>query len=568
MKYVIEFSERKRSIINIELTISTSQPEIILNLPTWRPGRYEKANFAKNIYPVSATDDQGKHLHVEKTATNQWKVKTADASNEVKVKYAYYANQMDAGSSWVDETLIYLNFINCLLYDQAFVDQPCTVILNIPDSYQVACGIPFKNRSIHAENYYHLVDAPLMAAEKLQHKSYSYQDTAYHLWLYGECSPDWPSIIEDFTKFTKVQVDTLGSFPENNYHFLFIILPYRHYHGVEHRNSTVITLGPDEDFKEGSFYENFLGISSHELFHSWNVCKIRPKELTPYDFTKENYFTTGYVAEGVTTYYGDLFLKRSGVFSINQYLNEINKLLKRHTYLYKNAASSLSQSSLDLWVDGYAPGIPDKKVSIYEKGALMAMLLDLKIRKESTNSKSLDDVMRVLWEQYGQNGTGYSDADYKSIAENVSGIPLDDYFNLYINGVTDFSEELKQLLDYMGLAFIQIHSEKKSESFYGIKLNEGMEKTIVDLVDQKAPSAEIFKKGDEIIAVNGRKINKNTDKLLNNNSNTFHYFRDNKLMQAELKVEGKSYFSYYHISFAKNPVGEKQKNLIAWLGNH
>lgn len=141
----------------------------------------------------------------------------------------------------------------------------------------------------------------------------------------------------------------------------------------------MIVLGPDDE-GEG-LYTDLLGVSSHELFHAWNIIRIRPQELLPYDFTKENYFTTCFVAEGVTTYYGDLFLRRSGIFDDVAYYRELQVYMKRHFENNRDAQQSLAESSWDLWLDGYEKGIPKRKVSVYHKGALVALILDITIRK-------------------------------------------------------------------------------------------------------------------------------------------------------------------------------------------
>ncbi len=154
----------------------------------------------------------------------------------------------------------------------------------------------------------------------------------FHTWIQGEGDFDWVRFESDRGKFAfaSIQQDVMGPFPFDEYHFLLQFLPYKHYHGVEHFNSTVITLGPREEIDNGTLYEQFLGVCSHELFHAWNVCRMRPAKLLPYDFSRENFFETGFIAEGFTTYYGDLFLVRSGVITKDDYLRRLNKYIKRH----------------------------------------------------------------------------------------------------------------------------------------------------------------------------------------------------------------------------------------------
>jgi predicted metalloprotease with PDZ domain len=243
---------------------------------------------------------------------------------------------------------------------------------------------------------------------------------------------EWERLLTDFRGFTETQMQLMGGFPCPEYHFLLHALPDKHYHGVEHWNSTVMTLGPSEKIA-AELYPELIGLASHELFHVWNVIRIRPAELLPYDFSRENYFPTGYVAEGLTTYYGDLFLARSGHFNTSN-----------------GAALSLTESSLDLWLDGYVAGVPGRKVSIYHKGALTALILDLEIRRLTQDARSLDDVVQMLWERYGQKEIGYSHADYVALAEEIAGQPLHDYFAACITGTAPLQERLAAALRHVG----------------------------------------------------------------------------------------------------------------------
>jgi predicted metalloprotease with PDZ domain len=190
------------------------------------------------------------------------------------------------------------------------------------------------------------------------------------------------------------------------------------------------------------------------LFHAWNIIRIRPTELLPYDFTRENYFDTCFVAEGVTTYYGDLMLRRSGVFDDDAYLKELQVIVKRHFENNGRAFQSLTESSWDLWLDGYEKGVPDRKVSVYHKGAIAALILDLRIRRLTGHARSLDDVMRQMWVRFGKPFIGYTLDDYRTVAEAVAGEQLTDYFNLCIFGNSPLEEPLNELLAWVGLQVV------------------------------------------------------------------------------------------------------------------
>ncbi|GAB3268066.1 PDZ domain-containing protein [Larkinella harenae] len=455
MHYRISSSNPASRLIEVEFFLTAiSDSTVELQLPAWRPGRYELQNFAKNIQRFEIFDQTGKPLVFHKITKDRWRVQTEGVS-ELVARYTYYSNTVNAGTSFADERLFYINPVNLCLYADSHLQEACTLKLAIPAEWQIACGLQQTAPGLlSASDYYELVDCPLIASPDLQHAAYEVDETVFHVWINGAITPDWERIRHDFRLFSEEQVRLFGEFPEKEYHFLTLILTTAFYHGVEHRNSTMLVLGPNDE-GEG-LYTDLLGVSSHELFHAWNVIRIRPTELLPYDFTRENYFTTCFVAEGVTTYYGDLMLRRSGVFNDLAYFKELQVLLKRHFEPSGRAFQSLTESSWDLWLDGYDKGVPNRKVSVYHKGATVALILDLHIRRKWQHERSLDDVMRLMWERFGKPFVGYSIEDYRAITEEVAGEPLDWYYERCIFG----NEPLEDLLnDYLAFIGLQLESD-------------------------------------------------------------------------------------------------------------
>ncbi|MCE7062423.1 M61 family metallopeptidase [Dyadobacter sp. CY343] len=450
MHYHISVADPQSHFLLITYTIpDISSDTIEIQLPAWRPGRYELQNFAKNIQFVEAISATGDKLPIHKVTKDRWQVGTAD-QKEVKIRYSYHAVIQNAGSSYVDEELWYLNFVNFCMYTEGRITDPYEISLALPAGYQIACGLPSGGENILvAKDFYQLVDSPLLASQSLQKCEYDVRGVQFKIWMHGNLRPNWRRIERDFRRFSREQIAMMGDFPETKYHFLNLILPTAFYHGVEHQNSTMIVLGPDDE-GEG-LYSDLLGVSSHELFHTWNIIRIRPKELLPYDFTKENYFRTCFVAEGCTTYYGDLFLRRAGVFTDEGYVKELQVYMKRHFENSANAAQSLAESSFDLWLDGYEKGIPDRKVSVYHKGALVAMILDLYLRKRTNHEQSLDDVMRLLWVRFGKPFIGYAIEDYISIVEEVAGETLEWYWKECIFTNEPLENRLNEALSFVGL---------------------------------------------------------------------------------------------------------------------
>jgi len=558
MKYVVSYSNPLTHCIDISLEIENIAEDLIhILLPSWRPGRYEIANFAKNILNIEAADHNGKRIDVKKISKDCWVVNTSQCRKMV-VKYSYYAFEMDAGNSWLDDDQLYLNFINCMLYIEDKLDQPCIVELKLPEDYQIATGLFEKQKhTLISESYYQLVDSPLIASNELDHHQYIIDNSVFHIWIQGSHKLELSQMLNDFERFTKTQISTMGGFPCENYHFLIQVLPYKHYHGVEHQNSTTITLGPANELSNAPLYEALLGISSHELFHAWNVIRIRPKEMLPYNFSKENYFDTGYVAEGFTTYYGDLFLVRSGVLNSDWYLAKLNKMLHRHFENFGRNNMSVAESSIDLWLDGYVAGVPNRKVSIYNEGAIIALLLDLQLRVLSSHNRSLDDVMRALWNDYGKTNTGYDSKSIVNLLTECVEFDWVEFMDNYIYGVTPIEHLLSTLLSEFGCSLKMVESPIRNESLWGFRVNKD---NCITTIQPASIAEKVLSLGDSVL---------NLSEVLNSDQNPIRLKvrRNYKEVAAELTSTNERYFSYYQVSQDQKNTSNQQEAFQKWLFN-
>jgi predicted metalloprotease with PDZ domain len=459
MKYVIRQSLAQEHFFDIELHCEINTEFTEIQLPAWRPGRYELQNFAKNIQEFNVFDNHGNILDFTKISKDRWKVH--NNFNAIVLKYNYYANLQDAGNSFVDQNTFYLNFVNCLPYIINHTALKIDVFLEFPDHWGFACALPAKKLKkgiiyLQAENYNQLVDSPFLASSQIQNDTYTVKKTTFYIHFAGNYTPNWNKILNDFKAFTIAQINEMGDFPTKEYHFIIWILPTAYYHGVEHGSSTMIVLGPD--IEGDNLLTDILGVCSHELFHAWNICKIRPNAMMPYDFSKENYFDTGFVVEGVTTYFGDLFLKQAQIFTKEEYLKELTATCIRHFSKNGQSKQSLVESSIDLWMDGYTVGIPNKKVSIYYKGAVVALILDLMIRLKHDHKKSLFTVMKYMWDNYGKTSIGYTLQNYKQAAEIIYEDNLDEYFSKCIFGNGPLNSLLKTYLSQVGLNILLINT--------------------------------------------------------------------------------------------------------------
>jgi predicted metalloprotease with PDZ domain len=474
MEYFIKRNSIPSQYIEISLNLHCARNERIgLQLPAWRPGRYELANYAQKIRNFSVSDSTNQ-VDWKKTSKDRWEFE-ANESGPYSVTYQYYCNQMDAGGCWSDDEQLYLNFSNFCFEVKGREEEVILVSIDLPEDYIVATALPpCGNFTWSADNFQHLMDSPLLAAASLTHCSYRICETEFHLWFHGKVLLDTNHLVDVFRKFTQKQIDDFGSFPASNYHFIFQLLPYKHYHGVEHAYSTVITFGPDCSLVEKSQIDELIGVSSHELYHFWNVCRIRPKELLPYDLSKEEYLEAGLVMEGVTTYFGDIYLLRSGYFTLNEYLGNLKTQIQKEFDSFGWKSQSIVESSFDLWLDGYKPGIPNKKVSIYNRGALISLCLDLMLLEHGT---SLAIVMRQMWEKFGKNRIGYVLADFEQILleGTNSEKELQGFLEKVVHGREDLLPYLEQQLSSVGISLQKETNPDRLAAEFGIKLGDAKE---------------------------------------------------------------------------------------------
>jgi predicted metalloprotease with PDZ domain len=498
--------------LHIELFINTSTDQTEIYLPTWRPGRYEMGNFAKNVRSFKVFDDQNKTLTYTKTSKHCWLVSSKDTKH-LRIQYQYYAAELNAGSTYVTNELLYINPVNCLLYSKEQFNNPVQLKFEISEDWIVAGSMkPLKNQSFKVNSFDDLFDSPMICSPNLINKRYEVDGYSFQVWFNDISGIEWDRLINDFEKFTKKQISDFGEFPIKEFQFLIHTPNYPVYHGVEHLKSTVIALGPKYDVF-GRLYSELLGVSSHELYHVWNVKSIRPQEMMPYDFENENYSSLGYVYEGVTTYMGDLYLLKSGVFSLESYLKELENQFQKHFDNHGRFNHSVGESSFDTWLDGYVKGAPGRKVSIYVEGCLLAFVTDYMIRKASKNKAGLERAMKQMYYHPDIVKNGYQESTYREILENVSSIPFNDLFENYMNGLHSYESILIEALDYFGLKLNRSPSPSYSESILGIKSNQQNGKTtIFDIFPGSPADMGGLSIGDEIIGINHTQLNNNLDK--------------------------------------------------------
>ncbi|MFM6945891.1 MAG: M61 family metallopeptidase [Flavobacteriales bacterium] len=569
IRYDVYCDQPQLRYIKFKARIPVKEAELFLELASWRPGRYELGNFAKNIKGLRAFNDKNERLALSKTGKDTWKV-DCEASAFVTIEYSYYAAELNAGSSYLDEQQLYINPVNCFMYAEAQASEGFEIQLHIPENYAVAAGVNFENNCAYFADFDTLADSPFICSAQIERRSYTVQGHTFHVCFNNQKFIPWEKVLTDFEKFTEKQLKDFGEFPVKEFTFLIQSLPYAAYHGVEHLTSTVITLGPSTEVFT-TLYDELLGVSSHELYHVWNIKSLRPATLLPYNFKQENYSEAGFIYEGITTYMGDLYLLKSGVFSLEMYLKELSKQVQKHLDNPARFSMSVAQASFDTWLDGYVPGAPGRKVSIYTEGCLLAFYTDMKLRQATQNKVGLETVMKQLYFEFACQNKGYTIADYQRALENFSGISFTEFFTDFVFGTAPYEQLLTEALSYFGLELAQKPAASYAEARFGMKtMQVGKDWQITHMYPGSPAELGGLAVGDLIIAVNDVRALPSLDNWLSyheNQNKTLLIERAGRILNRFIPEVDRNFYALHSVVQAKELNVHQDKARKAWMAN-
>ena len=564
INYNISYQKPHKHLIDFELITSTKNKEKLqFQLSAWRPGRYELADFAQNIINWQAYNEKDEKLSFKKITKDLWEVECKNC-NEIKIIYNFYANQLDAGACYLDEDQLYINPVHCMFYITDRMNDEYRLNMNLPNDYTIASSMSQTGNILNVKGYDLLAESPIICSNSLQHDTYCISGITFNLWFQGKCQPDWGKLKKDFTAFTKSQIHHFGGFPVDEYHYFFQITPYRSYHGVEHTKNTVLLLGPGNEIM-GKRYEDLLGVCSHELYHTWNIKAIRPIEMYPYNYTKENYFRTGFVAEGVTTYMGDLMLYNSGVFNWKEFVKTQNQNLERHLMNYGRYNLSVADSGFDNWLDGYKLGAPNRKTSIYPDAALCMLMVDIEIIKNSNGENSLHSVMKELFHEFALKSRGYSENDFENLCVKYGGTKVEEIFKNHIYGTKNYIPSLETALNLVGIELKEKKNANLTAQYFGFVALKENEKLIIKKVE---PNSETDKNEiaveDEITEVNGKKIKNNLSDTLRDCKKMVTFKIKKKFSEKEITLTIGNYYKLLELVKMKEPSKKQLEFRKIW----
>ena len=472
--------------IAIRFTAPADSPRLLL--PAWRPGRYLIQNYAANVREWS-----GSH-RVSKDGLSSWHVDARSGDN-VEVRYRFYAGVLDAGSSFLDEEEAYFNGSNLFMLVDGLRSDEHRLTIAAPAEWPIETQLPFDDGTYVARDYDHLIDSPAIAAAQVTRHSFVEQGARFHLIFRDDDNIDTEQFVEPVRAIARSQAELFGGLPFSEYRFLYHVRDK--WHGVEHENSSSIIakrtalLGAKAG-DEG--WDHLLSITSHELFHAWNVKRITPAKFAPYDYWQATPTRLLWAMEGLTSYYGDLTLVRSGLWSVERYLEHLAEEIAKLESLPGRLHLPVSQASFDAWLSDPAQMHDHANAwySFYTKGELVSLLLDLTIRRVTKGQKSLDDVVRLMWEE-----RVLSEDAMERLVGRVADVG--DFFARYVDGVEPLPYEA-----LFATAGIEITAKSREGAALGAKLKFADGLLVVEsVVRGGAGMAAGLLPGDELLSLDG-----------------------------------------------------------------
>jgi predicted metalloprotease with PDZ domain len=434
IRYQVSLPQAQAHRVQVRMSV-TDPPDDALSvaMPVWTPGSYLVREFARHVLDLSAADAEGRPLPVEKVDKNTWQVRTAGA-RLVHVDYTLYANERSVRTSHVDDRHAFLSPAGTFLFARGMEDVAHHVAVEAPEGWQVFTGLPTEGDGWLAPDYDTLVDSPF---ELGPHRVLGFEldGVPYRIVLAGEGRLDEARLEEEVRSIATEVAGIFGLVPFDDYTFI-VSLVDNGGGGLEHRNSSVCMVSR-WSLDKPKDRRRFLSLMAHELFHAWNVKRFRPEALGPFDWDRENYTTDLWVAEGVTSYYDDLCVLRAGhADKVEDYLAARAKALQELAELPGARRMSLAQASRDAWIKLYRPdeNSRNSSVSYYSKGALVALMLDLRLRRLTAGEAGLQDALRLGWKRYTSQGRGYPDGALADLAAEVAGSDLSQFFADYVDG--------------------------------------------------------------------------------------------------------------------------------------
>lgn len=512
--FEVSFTEPQAHYAEVKMNISGLEEDYVdIKMPVWTPGSYLVREFAKNIEGFAAIAGD-KAVKFEKIRKNIWRVYNAGATN-VNINYRVYANEPSVRTAFIDDTHAFLSSASIFMYPDGMLNLPSTVTIRPHAGWsKVSTGLEpvnGKEFTYTASDFDILYDSPLEVGNQDVFE-FSASGVRHEVAMFGGGNYDKERLKIDMAKVVEQATAIYGENP--NKHYTFIVHNFSAGGGgLEHLNSTVLGASR-EGYTDEKKYKGFLALVAHEYHHLWNVKRLRPFALGPFDYDNENYTTNLWIAEGFTSYYEHKLMLRAGLFTEQETVQELADAISVVMNTPGSKIQSAAEASYDAWIKAYRPNenSGNSTISYYNKGEIIGLLMDLEIANATQGSKNLDDVMNAMYkEYYKKKGRGYTDAEFKSMAEKISGISFTDFWEKYVTGTEPI--EYKKYFGYAGVAVKDLF-EGNSTPYLGAASKKVEGSIIISSVSRgSAAWAGGLNVNDEIIYVDEVPVEAAIDKM-------------------------------------------------------
>jgi len=581
--YNISFSNRKNQYVDVSLQLPVETAEVELVMPSWTPGSYLIREYAAQLERLRAVGNGNKPLALKKVSKNRWRV-SCDGESEINVSYSVWAGKLAVSSSWVEQDFALLNGASIFLFSEKSRNWPQSVSVELPKEWKkIHTSLPRGNDEQHyvARNYDELVDSPMLLGNAPEYRfTVANQDYVLvnqgenQLWDGPQSARDVAGIVSAVQAFW--QVNPL----QRPYVFLNVIAQGNA--GLEHDYSTVL-LTDAWQMRYREEYVRWLALVTHEFFHAWNVRRMRPEALRRYDYEQEAYTRELWLAEGLTSYYDNLLLFRSGLIKVEEYLTLLADEIRAYEMTPGRHVRSAELASLDAWIKHYKPDANtlNSTVSYYRKGSLIGFVTDMAIRRETKNRASLDTLMREMYRQYGPQGNevrGYPQGAFETLLESLAGVKVRQEVSRLLTTTSD--PEIDEALQWYGLELDRapartaaIAADHPAPAGFGVLWNQQSPSLVVEAVLQGGTGAQAgMLPADELLAIDGFRVSKETlaDRLLHlapGEMAELLLVRHGQVMTLAVALQ-EAIPEKYQILIRSDINRRQKERMSSWLGAH
>jgi predicted metalloprotease with PDZ domain len=508
VEYKVSLKDAPRHVANVLVTAETEAPELDVQLPAWN-ALYQIRDFARNVLYLKARDASGQSLPVIKVDKTTWHIGGGKGPvlHRVMIEYQIVLDQPGPFGAQLGPDRAFLNPAQVLVYPIGQKDRPITLqFTDVPPGWKLATPLidpdsqtAQPSETLHARNYDQLVDSPCDLGAFADY-SFDQDGAKYRVVIDGDAKNYKPAeIIGSLKRITAAEVAWMKDHPFNHYLFIYYIPEGPAGGGMEHAYSTAIGISAQN---LNSSLAGFESVSAHEFFHLWNVKRIRPQSLEPIDYTRENYTRALWFSEGVTNTVAELILLRAGLLDESAYLERLASAITTLQNRPAHRTQSAEESSLDTWFDGYPSyRTPERSINYYNKGEILGVLLDLKIRQDSRGRKSLRDLFQSMNQQYARQGRFFADSDgVRASAEMLTSTDLREFFQRYVAGTDELP--FAELFATVGL---KLSKQTRGIADLGLTALRNFDgPLLVSEVTGAAASAAGIRVGDEIVQLDGK----------------------------------------------------------------